>query len=190
MPTVSTIKMTARQFLELGEDPAGVRLELVNGEIAVSPSPIPDHSYVEKMLTIILGNHILAHDLGRLYGDVDTLFGPHDVRRPDIIFFSKSRLHLVGPKAMEGAPDLCVEILSPSSVTIDRVDKFEQYQAAGVAHYWIIDPNLRTADAFQLTAGQYTPAGQGAGTETVSFPPFPTLKLPLAQLWHPPVTPP
>src|SRR6476661_4255240 len=104
MSRVGTIKMTARQFIELGEDPPGVRLELVDGEIAVSPSPIPDHSYVEKMLTILLGGHILAHDLGRLYGDVDTVFGPHDVRRPDLLYFCKPRLHLVGPKSMEGPP--------------------------------------------------------------------------------------
>jgi Uma2 family endonuclease len=71
MPIVSTIKMTARQFLELGEDPVGVRLELVDGKVAVSPSHYPDHSYVDIRLSALLGNHILAHDLGRHYGDVD-----------------------------------------------------------------------------------------------------------------------
>jgi Uma2 family endonuclease len=187
MPITSTIRMTARQFIELGEDPAGVRLELVNGEVAVSPSPIPDHSFVEKMLTIILGNHILTHDLGRLYGDVDTIFGPHDVRRPDLIYFSKSRLHLVGPKAMEGAPDLCVEILSPSSETIDKVDKFEQYQAAGVANYWIVDPANRAAHAYRLENAAYTPAGTGRNDDVVHFPPFADLPLTLGKLWHPPL---
>jgi Uma2 family endonuclease len=186
MPIVSTIKMTARQFIELGEDPAGVRLELVNGEVAVSPSPIPDDSYVEKMLTIILGQHILDHDLGRLYGDVDTIFGRYDVRRPDIIFFSKPRLHLVGKKAMEGPPDLCIEILSPCSVTIDKVDKFEQYQAAGVAHYWIVDPEHRTDDAFHLVEGKYVAAGSGRDQDIVHFPPFADLALPLGRIWHPP----
>jgi len=139
------------------------------------------------MLTIILGNHILAHDLGRLYGDVDTLFGRYDVRRPDILFFSKSRLHLVGPKAMEGPPDLCIEILSPSSATIDKVDKFEQYQAAGVQCYWIIDPEHRTANAWQLSDGKYSPVGTGRDNDVVHFPPFPDLALPLSQIWHPPL---
>ena len=188
MPIASTIKMTARQFIELGEEPAGVRLELVNGEVAVSPSPVPDHSYVEKMLTIILGNHILAHDLGRLYGDVDTIFGAHDVRRPDIIFFSKSRLQLVGPKAMEGPPDLCVEIISPSSETIDKVDKYAQYEAAGVAHYWIVDPGGRAAAGFRLQEGKYVPAGEGRNDEVVHFPPFSDLDLPLGRLWQPPIS--
>src|SRR3954468_18817754 len=101
MSRVSTIKMTARQFLELGEDPPGVRLELVKGEIAVSPSPIPDHSYIVGTLYSLLRAEIDKRDLGQLFLDVDTIFGEHDVRRPDILFFVKSRLHLIGDKAME-----------------------------------------------------------------------------------------
>jgi Uma2 family endonuclease len=88
---------------------------------------------------------------------------------------------------MEGPPDLCVEILSPSSETIDKVDKFEQYQAAGVAHYWIVDPAHRTAAAYRLDNAAYSPAGVGREDDTVHFPPFPDLPLPLGKLWHPPV---
>lgn len=187
MPIVSTIPMTSRQFIELGEDPAGIRLELVNGEVAVTPNVTPEHSFVNIMLGSFIGRHILQHNLGRLYGDVDTLFGKHDVRRPDIIFFSTARLHLVGKKAMEGPPDLCVEIISPSSETIDKVDKYEQYQAAGVAHYWIIDPIERTARAFKLVNDAYHPAGEGRDQETVHFPPFMDLAIALGRLSHLPV---
>src|SRR5580693_3984113 len=126
--TVGTIKMTARQFLQLGEDPPGVRLELVDGEVKVSPSFQPKHSFAEKELSFILMGHIRARRLGQLYGDVDTIFGEYDVRRPDLIFFAKNRLHLIGEKAMEGPPNLCVEIISPSSVAIDRKRKFKQYE--------------------------------------------------------------
>src|SRR4051812_7380377 len=104
MPNVSTIKMTARQFLELGEDPPGVRLELVNGEVAVSPSPIPAHAYAVARLLSMLVVHVEKGKLGQVFADVDTIFGEHDVRRPDILFFSKNRLHLIGEKAMEGPP--------------------------------------------------------------------------------------
>src|SRR3954467_3406523 len=121
MSVVSTIKMTARQFLELGEDPPGVRLELVNGEIAVSPSPNPSHGYTVVRLIPLLVGHLDKHDLGRIYPDVDTVFGEHDVRRPDLLYFAKSRLHLIGEKAMEGPPDLCIEVISPSSGTIDTL---------------------------------------------------------------------
>ena len=185
MTVVSTTKMTAQQFLELGEDPVGVRLELVNGEIAVSPSPVPEHSYTEKMLSVILGQHIRQHKLGRLYGDVDTIFGYHDVRRPDLLYFSKDRVHLIGKKAMEGMPNLAVEILSPSSTKIDRKDKFKQYERAGVAYYWIVDPEEKTIEAYKLVRGKYRPAGGGKKKEVISLPPFEDLEIPLGELWQP-----
>lgn len=184
--TVSTIKMTAEQFLQLGEDPPGVRLELVDGEIAVSPSPIPKHSITDKRLSHILMSHILENDLGELLGDVDTIFGAHDVRRPDIIYFSKASLSRIGDKALQAPPDLCVEILSPSSINIDRKDKFEQYEAARVPNYWIIDPEACTTEAFVLKEGKYVPAGEGKHDDVVSFPPFLDLKIPLKQIWFRP----
>ena len=183
--TVSTIKMTARQFLELGEDPPGVRLELVNGEIAVSPSPIPDHSFVVLTLSRILGDHIEENDLGQLFGDVDTIFGEHDVRRPDILYFAKGRLHLIGDKAMEGPPDLAVEVLSPSSVTTDRKDKFKLYAAGKVKYYWIVDPKQRTIEAYRLAAANTLAACGGSGSDVVQLPPFADLKIPLGKLWRP-----
>jgi Uma2 family endonuclease len=184
--TVSTTKMTTTQFLQLGEDPAGIRLELVDGEVAVSPSPNPSHSYTDRALSAILYNHVTRNKLGRLYGDVDTIFGEYDVRRPDLIFFAKGREHLIGKQAMEGPPDLCVEILSPSSVRIDRKDKFEQYAKGKVAHYWIVDPDEKTVDGFSLSRGKYRRTGSGKNRDKISLPPFRDLEIPLAELWQPP----
>src|ERR1700683_3647108 len=126
MSIISTTKMTSRQFLELGEDPPGIYLELFDGEVALSPSPIPRHGRIVATLCAILWQHVNRRKLGCIYADVDTIFGEQDVRRPDLIYFQTSRLHLVGEKALEGPPDLCVEVLSPSSVGIDRKDKFKQ----------------------------------------------------------------
>ena len=180
--SISTAKMTARQFLQLGEDPPGIRLELVDGEIAVSPSLNFDHSHVDKALSFFLVGHIRKNDLGELVGDVDTFFGEFDVRRPDIIFIAKQRLDIV-KNIIEGPPDLCVEILSPSSSRIDRKDKFKQYQDGGVAFYWIVDPEARTIEAFELKNRKYRPAGSAHGNQTVRLPPFPDLDIPLADLW-------
>jgi Uma2 family endonuclease len=183
--TVSTIKMTARQFLELGEDPPGVRLELVNGQIAVHPSQTPNHSFAVGSLGSILGKHIDNCDLGQLFSDVNTIFGEHDVRRPDILFFRKNRLHLIGEKAMEGPPDLAVEVLSPSSITTDRKDKFKLYAAGKVKNYWIVDPKQRTIEAYRLSGGKYVGGVRGSRTDAVALPPFKDLKIPLGKLWRP-----
>jgi Uma2 family endonuclease len=185
MSIVSTIKMTARQFLELGEDPPGVRLELVDGEVAVSPSPIPAHGYALMRLAARLVNHVEGNVLGRIYPDVDTIFGEHDVRRPDLLYFSKARLHLIGDRAMEGPPDLCVEVLSSSSRKVDRKDKFKQYEKAGVKCYWILDPLARTIEGFKLVGKRYRSTGKGKGNEVVQLPPFEDLDIPLGEIWQP-----
>jgi Uma2 family endonuclease len=182
----STVKMTARQFLELHEDPPGVRLELVEGAIAVSPSPTPEHSRIDTDLRTVINMHVKSNDLGLVYGDVDTIFGIDDVRRPDIIYFSRRRAHLIGEKAMEGPPDLCIEIISPGSSTIDRVDKFEQYQAGGVLHYWMLDSRPRIIEAYKLRRGKFVLVGTGKGDDVVTFPPFPKLKIDLSQIWAAP----
>ena len=183
MPVINTARMTARQFLELGQDPPGVRLELVEGGIEVAPSPVPSHSHVVFRLGQMLLNHIDEHDLGKLYGDVDTIFSEHDVRRPDLIYFSNDRLHLVGDKAIEGPPNLCVEIVSPSSATIDRTVKFELYERHGVANYWLIDLQPRTFEAYALKAEQYERVAFAREEDHVSAPPFNGLSIPLGRLW-------
>jgi Uma2 family endonuclease len=65
-----------------------------------------------------------------------------------------------------------------------RVDKFAQYREAGVAHYWIIDPALRTIETWKLEGGQYVPVGPGQGPAFVNFAPFPDLQIPLVKLWR------
>jgi Uma2 family endonuclease len=177
-------RMTADQFLQLGEDPEGVRLELVNGEVVVSPSPVPDHAYVVTKIGYLIEHYNLENDLGELYHDVDTIIDRFTVRRPDVLFFFKHRINFVGKKAMEGPPDLAIEVLSPSNADVDRTDKFAEYRDAGVANYWIIDPELRTIEAWRLDAGQYVTAGRGQGTAVINLPPFPDLEIPLSKLWR------
>jgi Uma2 family endonuclease len=186
MPVISTMKMTSRQFLAMGDDPPGVRLELVEGEIAVSPSPDFLHSRAEKRLSRFLLNYIIDHDLGEVAGDIDTIMSSYDVRRPDIIYYQKSRVPLIPFRgALNAAPDLCVEIVSPSSGTIDRVDKFQQYADVGIAHYWILDPSKQTIEGYRLEKGQYELTGSGRATDIVILPPFNDLKIPLGELWVP-----
>jgi Uma2 family endonuclease len=186
MPIVSTAKMAAKQYLQLGEDPPGVRLELVNGQIAVGPPATPRHSFADKQLSFVLLGFIIEQDLGILLGNIDMVLGEYDVRRPDLIFFARGRQHLIDyDRVIDEPPDLCVEIVSAESAPIDRRDKFRQYAAGGVRFYWIVDPQLKTIEAFRLTGGRYRAVGRGQGNDTVSLPPFPDLEIPLGQIWFP-----
>ena len=183
--TISTIRMTAEQFLALGRDPPGVRLELVDGEIAVSPSPTPSHAYTVSELWCILWGHVKEGNLGVLLMDVDVVMGEHDVRRPDLLFFTKARRGLVTAKRLSGKPDLAVEVASPGSKDSDARDKFRQYAKGGIRYYWMIDPEDRTFAAYGLKAGRYVLLAEGRQRDTVRAEPFPDLEIPLGEIWWP-----
>ena len=85
---------------------------------------------------------------------------------------------------MQGPPDLAVEVISPSSIEIDREDKFAQYRDAGVANYWIVDPAMQTVDAWKLVGNQYVACGHRRGSGELYLPPFPDLAIPIARLWR------
>ena len=184
--TIASAKMNARQFLMLGEDPPGTRLELVQGDIVVSPTPSFDHSYADTALRSLLYAHITENDLGEIVGDVDTIFDDFNVLRPDIIYISKNRIKLLDTTkhGIRFAPDLCVEILSPRSVENDEDFKFDFYAEKRVPHYWIVDPKARTFRAFKLGKKSYALVAPGKNKDIVSAPPFPSLSIPLAKLWR------
>jgi Uma2 family endonuclease len=187
MPTTTTItgRMTAAEFMALPEDPNKTRYELVHGEVVVSPSPNFSHGYVVMHLGNLLFTHVKAHKLGVVVSDIDTPFGPDDVRRPDLLYFSTARLHLIDEDAIHGPPDLCVEVLSPSNRHVDRGDKFELYRDAGVPFYWIVDPMLKSVEAYRLEGTDYVPTISAKDDAVVRLQPFEDLEIRLAEIWMP-----
>ena len=79
-----------------------------------------------------------------------------------------------------------MEIVSPGSETHDRKDKFKLYAECGVAHYWIVDHEGRTFEAYKLVRKKFVKIASGRDDEEVSAEPFPKLKIPLACIWPPP----
>ena len=102
--TISSIEMTARQYAMLGEDPPGVRLELIEGEIIASPRPTPRHSVAATELVKIPGNHVVATGQGQVLLDVDTELDEFNVRRPAILCFSAAREGLTPPSGWKASP--------------------------------------------------------------------------------------
>jgi Uma2 family endonuclease len=176
--------MAAKEFLELPEDPDNTRYELMRGEVVVSPSPNLDHAFVARNLSFLLLDYTRRKSLGEIIEDTDTYFGPEDVRRPDIMYFSNARLHFIGDNYLEGPPDLAVEVLSPSNKHVDRGDKFELYRDSGVTFYWIFDPMLRTVEAYKLQGKEYVDVGSGKDADVLRLPPFEDLEIDLAQIWR------
>ncbi len=134
----------------------GRRYEIIGGELLVSPSPTTDHQYLVSTLHLLIGNLVVANSLGRvLPGPVDVRLGAHTVVVPDLLFVRRERLGIVKPAFIEGAPDLIVEVASPSTRGRDNVQKAAAYAEAGVPEYWLPDPERRVFRLLTLVDGVY-----------------------------------
>ena len=150
------------------------RIELINGVPVMMSPPVRAH---QKILTGLFGQLYdylkgkkcevypapfavrLFEESGDRPEDVDTLV------EPDIsVICDPGKLDDIGCK---GAPDLIIEILSPSTRRHDRMTKFNLYQRAGVREYWIVDPDVKDAQSFLLEEGRYSASGYAAAGETM-----------------------
>jgi Uma2 family endonuclease len=105
------------------------------------------------------------------------------VLQPDLGYLDRSSPGLTSERGVEGAPALVVEILSPSTRTIDRVTKPVLYARHGVPYFWLVDPEARTVEAFQLQGGRDVVVTRASGDGDAIVPPFVDLSLRLADLW-------
>jgi Uma2 family endonuclease len=147
-------KLTYDDFLLFPDD--GKRHELIDGEHFVSPSPNLRHQRVLARLHLLAGSFVIERRLGEVFfAPFDVLFSRHDVVEPDLLFVSNERKAILTAANVKGAPDLVVEVLSPSNRRQDEVLKRSLYDRGGVDEYWIIDPEVETIKVFRREAGTF-----------------------------------
>ena len=124
------------------------RLELIEGELYVTPSPTPLHQDISGNLYILFRRVVFDSGRGRVY------FAPLDIRlaettivQPDLVIILSNRPVLTAAR-VEGAPSLAVEIISPSTSAYDRVTKRNLYARHGVPEYWLVNPDAETVTIF------------------------------------------
>ena len=145
---------TYQDYLQLPDD--GKRYEVINGELIMAPSPITIHQMINMSLSARLFNYVKENELGTiLTAPLDVVLNETNVYQPDIIFISRERKEIITEKNISGAPDLVIEILSPSTAYYDLFDKKEQYEKFGVKEYWIVDPMRQWIEVYQLKEGKF-----------------------------------
>ena len=151
-----------RDFLIAVEEFPQFRVEFIDGEIVITPAPVPYHQSISGNLYRVLDRHVYSRKLGQLfYAPVDVELAPQTrIVEPDIIFIAQDRVpDLVGEKRITGAPDLVIEILSPATARADRHVKLPLYAESGVAEYWIVDPDSKAVEVYTLDGETYRVAG-------------------------------
>jgi Uma2 family endonuclease len=159
--TTRRFKASYEEYLRLAN--GAQIMEWVDGEVISYMPPIPEHQHLAFFISHVLKSFVEYFNLG------EVMILPLEVklwpggpsREPDVIFVSRQNQARIAATKIEGPPDLIVEVISPGSVSEDRVRKFTEYEQAGVGEYWLIDPRppQQQADFYILdAAGQFQAA--------------------------------
>lgn len=135
----------------------GKRYEIINGKlIDMTPSPSIQHNIFSGNLSFAFRSYLKEHAVGRLFeAPVDVKLDNKNVVQPDLVVVLNENRDIIKELAIEGTPDITVEIISPSSIINDRNKKSELYKKFGVKEYSIVDPAYPSVEVYQLKDGQY-----------------------------------
>jgi Uma2 family endonuclease len=177
--------LTYEDYLLFPDD--GKRHELIQGDHYMTPAPNTKHQRVSGNLHAALHAYLRRHPIGQIFAaPCDVIFSDEDVVQPDLLFVSASRLGIVTPDNIKGAPDLVVEILSDATRKKDETIKRKLYERFGVPEYWLVDPELETVRVLRLEGDRYRRALDLSTDEPapVTTPLLPEFSLPLAELFR------
>jgi len=135
--------------------PEGAPYQLINGSLVMSPAPALQHQRIVRFLFRALDTHASAHG-DVLFAPVDVKLSDTDVVQPDLLFVAQERLDIIGEQVIDGAPDLVMEVLSPSTAHHDLTTKKRLYEMHGVHEYWVVDPKSRTVEIHTRTDAGFT----------------------------------
>ncbi|HEX9687579.1 MAG TPA: Uma2 family endonuclease [Thermoanaerobaculia bacterium] len=183
MVTIVDPRLTYEDLRALPDD--GRRYELIDGEVFIAPAPRPKHQRTVGRLYRALADFVEERGLGEvLLAPTDVVFGERTAVQPDLLFIRKDRASLVTELNVQGAPDLVIEVLSPSNAKFDRETKLQVYARAGVRELWYFDPESRTAEVLELGGdGRYVLVAKLSDTESIRSNVLSGLSLPLADLF-------
>jgi len=134
----------------------GRRYELYDGEVFVVPAPLPRHQITQQRIVQLLAAYATQTGGIAIDSPIDIVFSDYDAVQPDVVFFSAARRHRVDlDRVIRAAPDLCVEVLSPSTASTDRGRKMQMFARYGVGEYWIVDSAARTIEVYELDGWRY-----------------------------------
>src|SRR5438552_57223 len=146
-------RWTYEEYSRLDDDQ---RYEIINGDLLMAPAPDIWHQDWSRKLFRLVDRVATTDDLGEVFfAPIDVVLDPENIVQPDLVFIAKERTSIIQRRAIFGAPDLLVELISPSSVQRDRYIKRELYARFGVKEYWIGDPANKALEILTLKRGGY-----------------------------------
>lgn len=170
--------------------PDGVRAEVIDGVVCMSPSARFRHGRCAVQLSRQVAGRFDPSGPDStawwIVSEIDVRLDRHQIVRPDLTGWRRSRM----PKPPEELPidvrpDWVCEVLSPSNARHDRVRKMALYARSGIPHAWLVDPEQRTLEAYELTGSRWTLLGAWSDGDVLEIAPFLGLELDVGALFEP-----
>lgn len=177
---------TYEDYLTFPEDSWGV--QIIEGELVVSPSPKTIHQAVLMNLSLAISAFVRNKKCGEVFfAPFDVILDNHNIVQPDILYISNENKDVLTEDNVKGAPDLIVEVLSQSTRQFDLLGKKDVYQKFGIKEYWIIDPENKSVAVYFLEKGQYAIYNQEEKEGIISSKILNGFKVSLKEIFNSPI---
>ena len=174
--------LTVHDYLEMPE--GGPRYQLIDGDLHMAPSPNLFHQEISRNIEIIIGPYLEKNPIGKsFYAPLDVFLTETNVFQPDLLFVSTKNLHILEEDGVHGAPDLVIEILSPSTTKLDLGSKKRVFARCGVLEFWAIDPQARKVVVYDLRQSETEPVCTWMEGDTFECKLLPGLKFEVAKFF-------
>jgi Uma2 family endonuclease len=181
MSAPGSLRFTYEDYVRLPDER---RYEVIDGELYLTPAPTPYHQLVGKRIGFLLDTYVQSGGLGEVFlAPCDLVLSKFDVLQPDVFFIAEERRSIIGEKYISEAPDLVVEVLSPSTADRDRVKKAARYAKFGVKEMWIADPAAKTIEVYVASEGEFRRDREYVEPDVLRSPLLPGLEIPLARVF-------
>lgn len=186
-PEARTTGLKYQDLVDMFPDEDTILRELIDGELFVSPPPTTRH----QRTVLELGSGLLAwcklHGGEVFVAPTGVYLSESNFVEPDVLFVSEEHRDRVEKPFVRGAPDLVVEVSSPSTRWVELVRKRELYERFGVREYWYVDLDGDRVEVFRLEAGKYGPPREVRRGETLDSPEIPGFSIAVDELLGPPL---
>jgi Uma2 family endonuclease len=185
----SGAKLTYDDLLAMFPEDDGLRHELIDGEHFVTASPNTRHQRLAGRLHLALATHLDRFpEQGEVFiARLDVIFSPYDVVEPDLLVVAGDQQEIVTEQNIQGAPAIVIEILSPSTRTMDQQRKRQLFERSQVREYWIVDPDADAVTMYRRCADSSFPQVSrltAAAGDTLASPSLRDFELSLVELFR------
>ena len=164
----SRTRIRASEYYDLPEYEQHDLIQLIDGEVVIGMPPILKHQLLIKKILLLLAQVEAKKGGVAFVAPTEVRLDDENIFEPDVLYIAPENLAIAqqDEKRIIGAPDLVVEVLSPSTAKYDRQEKYLAYERHGVREYWIVDPAYEVVELWVSEEGRFSRQGAFAGEET------------------------